>query len=104
MFEKAGQDDLTPAVRQPVGIQRDRNAADDREQPKADPRGHQPGEPRPCGGHPLGLRSGQRIDDPPEQHRLRKRGSGERQVGQGKIDPETPLRTQQGQRPRVDAP
>ena len=102
VLEIAGQHRLTLAVRQPVGVQRDRGAAADGEQAESSPgRQQRPGRCR-AGGAGGGI-AGEHIDDAPEQHRLGELRPGQQQVGAGQDPAQPRLLAEQLQDARVEA-
>ncbi len=80
VFEIIRQHRLTLTVRQLVGMERDRGAAQDREQAERHPGGQQrPGRVR---RQRPGLRfAGEHVDDLAEQHRLGELRGGQQQIG-----------------------
>ena len=75
-------------MREPVRVQRERDARDDREQPEARP---QPEQHEQIAHHRLAvrrLRADERIDDAAEQHGLDELRDRERDVGGGEKDSE----------------
>ena len=88
---------------EPVGMKRDRDAAHDGEQRKTHPGGDEGDEVRPCGGAALRRQTGERIDDPSEQHRLGERSARQREIGGGEIDAETRLGAERRQHPEIKA-
>ena len=63
VFEIAGQDDVTAAMRQAVRVQRDQRAADNSEKPEASPGGKQHPQSRPRWKLAASLCAGQGVDD-----------------------------------------
>ena len=101
MLEERREHRLAAAVGEPVGMKRDRDAAHDGEEGKADPGGNEGGEVRPCGGAALCRQTGERIDDPAEQHRLGERGAGQREIGGRQPGAETRLGAERREHPGV---
>ena len=84
VLEELGENHLTLAMGQPVGMERDKRAAGDHEQPEADPGADQweqlgPGECRAAA-----LRMRELVDDPAEQDGLGELGASEQDIGEGK--------------------
>ena len=82
VFEIIGQHRLALAMRQLVGVERDRGAAQDGEQAERHPgRQQRPGRRR---GQRAGCRlAGQHVDDLAEQHRFGELRAGQQQIGAG---------------------
>ncbi len=82
VLEIIRQHHLALAVRQLVGVERDRRAAEDREQAERNPGREQ--RPRRIRRQRPGLRfAGEHVDDLAEQHRLGELRAGQQQVGEG---------------------
>ena len=82
VLEIIGQHRLALAVRQPIGMQRDRGTASNGEQAECRPRREQ--RPRRRGAERAGgCLAGENVDDPAEQHRLGELGAGQQQIGAG---------------------
>src|ERR1700675_263883 len=94
VLEIAGQHREPASMRQAVGEQRDQRAADDREQTKADPSEQQQPKSWPVRQSGIGLRVGQHIYDPAEQHRLSKLRYSQRHVGERKEPAQATVRSQ----------
>ena len=102
VVEEIGEHRLAALVGEAVGIERDDDADDDGEQPETDPRRDQLDEVGPRRGGALGLGAGERIDDPPEQHRLGEHGAGQREIRDREEDPELLLGAEQGEHPGIE--
>src|SRR5450755_4544207 len=95
MLEIFRDDGEPPAVRKPVGVQREKHAGGDAEETKTAPCRQQRQEfvKRRC---PMrGLRADESVDDAAEQNGLRELGCRERDIGERKHDAEPPLRAEQ---------
>jgi hypothetical protein len=101
VLEKLGAHHLVLTVRQPVGVQRDQRAGDDRKQREADPGTHQQHEALPIQFGEAALRIGQRVDDAAEQHRLDEHRRGHQQVADSQHPAEPRLGPQHLQRADV---
>ena len=99
VLEIAGQHRLALAVRQPVGVQRDRRAAADGEQAERRPgRQQRPGRRR----SPAGL-AGEHVDDAAEQHRFGELRAGQQQIGAGENPAQPRLLAEQLKHARIEA-
>jgi len=85
-----------------IGIERDGHSHHDGEQPESDPGGDQLDQVRPRRGGALGLSSGERVDDSPEQHRLGEHGAGQREIRHGEIDAEPLFGAEQAEHPGIE--
>ena len=102
MLEIIGQHRLAALMGELVGIERDERAAEDEEQPKADPGGDERRQSRPVERAAGALRAGQRIDDAAEQHRLGERRRGERDIGERQQPAQPHLRAEQAEHAGVE--
>ena len=95
MFEIRGEDDVPPPVRQPVGMECDQGAAEDREQAEADPERdeHENVGPLYRSTFAPGLR--ERINNPAKQYRFGELGARQGDIRDCENGPKPAFRTEQ---------
>src|SRR5277367_3190643 len=81
MLEIVSQDSLTTAVRESIGVERNKRAACDCKESECDPNGQKQPKFRPLCRPRISLRERQDVDDAPEQHRLGKQRQRKRHIG-----------------------
>ncbi len=82
MLEIIGQHSEATAMRQPIGVERNKRAAENGKQPKADPNDEKQPQMRPRGRPVVRVDTRERIDDTAKQHRLGKLRHGQGQIGE----------------------
>ena len=89
-------------MREPVGIEREQNAGEDREQAERDPGGEQPDEVAHRRHAPDRLRAHQRVDDAAKKNGFRELRAGERDVGAGEHDAKAFLAAEKREHAGID--
>ena len=102
MLEIGGQHGVAAPVREPVGIERDDHAAEDREYTEARPEQQQGQQRVPGHGGVAGPHASQRVDDLPEQHGLRELRRCKCHVGDSEQPPEFDVGAEQAENARVE--
>ena len=98
-----GDDAEPPAMREPIGVQRQQHARGDTEEAKTAPCRKQRQKILQRRRPVPGLRADQGVDDPPEQHRLRELRGRERDIGKRKHHAQPPFGAEHRENAGIEA-